>query len=1296
MKQKRFFSLLISIYIVLVSVLSPVTYTASAKGAGQTNVPAGSALLGEGYAATDSAVSGGPGAATDSAVSGGPGAATDSAISGEPGAATGSVIAGGSDAATDSALAGNATAKPDETAAELRLIYTTDIHGQVTDYDYQGGKNVPRGLNKVYTLIQEARSEVGDNYLTFDVGDSIMNYTTDYIQANDPAAVQPVYSAMAKVGYDAITLGNHEFDYGYDYLVEQLEGSGLMQKCVLSNVTSKVNGDYVLGKENTILEKKVTDNHGKVRTIKIGLFGVTPPCMSSRTEGLRSVVVSEDILEAARRETKILQEKGADIIIALAHTGFGTENPESRISSTAYAMSKIPGIDVILAGHQHVYFPNASKEEFYKYPGVDKETGLVNGKRLMILRDSCRALGVVDLHFAIGEDGKVSLKGSDYEIRKTTNKTKTDSTITSCMSQWDAKLKAYSWQYIGKLSGSDRWQNYTALLEDNEIIQTVHDAQMQYASYKIANDAPQYKDYPVVSMATYTKDGSAGSDNFADLSGSIYKGSLESFGSYNCHMYVYEVTGKQLREWVEWGASVYQTVNTSAKGNWDDMVIAEFVKKGKGDALLQSEFQNNWSRFFSFNGIEYTIDPSKEPRYNSTGDKINDTRRVTSLTYNGGEISDEQKFAVCSQQILVALDTEATQGIKKQIIIKSYDLLQNVVYSYLQQKALMGDMQVHVDSNWSLALPDNYSFIMIAGVNSESIVSKQDWYQGVVSSLGGYYYYHGIYHAPETDADTAGPNIVVSPLNKEETNDSVPFRIITNDKSGIKRVLIAQTAAGASDPVWSTEGSGTEAVEGGTAQISKNGVYSIYAEDMAGNATVETFAVTNIYPSILLKPTVNKVTNKTSKVTGVAEPNTKIHIISEPKMYTATVGVDGSFGVEIPLQKAGKALTAYISDNKGRASKVTNITVKRSGPNCPTISAVKNTGTSITGNCNDKNVRLYAIIGKNVYVSKSDGASYYKKSKGYDKKFKIKTVSIKINSKGGFIISIPNQYYGTVVKVRSVDKAGRISSVRKAKVEKAAPNRATIYANTTAEQYVFGRVPNDGVCTVSVKKGNGKTYYGKSDKNGYYAVKVGTLQMDTTLTVRAKKGSGAYSYPASRKVVSFTSMYAKYNNHKIKVNSVTDKTLYVKGKSPLKNSVLYLLVSGQYYTTKTDGSGAFSFRLKSRQKCNTPVYIVARTGSKALYSLYCGKVKLGAPIAPKIVGGLKRRTKTVTVQTSEACAVSLTVNKKKYKSKKTVYQKSTKAYRCTFRVKKLRSKQKVTAYASNAAGKTKGKTVKVR
>lgn len=104
--------------------------------------------------------------------------------------------------------------------AKLRMIFTSDLHGQLTTEDYETGKvYTTGGLSRTATLIKKAKAEVNaKNSLLFDLGDVLFDYTTDYIYDVNSSAQQPMYTAMAKMGYDAITLGNHEFDYTLDYI----------------------------------------------------------------------------------------------------------------------------------------------------------------------------------------------------------------------------------------------------------------------------------------------------------------------------------------------------------------------------------------------------------------------------------------------------------------------------------------------------------------------------------------------------------------------------------------------------------------------------------------------------------------------------------------------------------------------------------------------------------------------------------------------------------------------------------------------------------------------------------------------------------------------------------------------------------------------------------------------------------------------------------------------------------------------------------------------------------------------
>lgn len=1194
---------------------------------------------------------------------------------------------------------GQQTAGQGASSADLRLMYTTDIHGQVTNLNYQTSKTLSRGLNKVYTLIKQARSEAGSNYLTFDTGDCIMDYTTNYIYNQDSEALQPIYSALAAMDYDAITLGNHDFDFGYDYIVSQLEMSGMMDKVVLSNVTSAINGEYVFGSQNRIIDKKVTDKNGKEHIVRVGLFGVTPPSMSGKTENLKNFLTSEDILAAAEREVASLKKQGADIVIALAHSGFGTENPAKRAASVGYAMTKIDGLDVILGGHEHIYFPKENKNAVqYSLPGVDKETGLVNGKRLMVLQDSARALGVVDLHLSFDENGKVVLNGSDYEIRKTTASTITDPDITSIMDYWGSELSAYSSQQIGRLKDGVRWTNYEALMEQDKIMQVVQDAQIAYASNYIANSAPQYKGYPIVSVARYAKYGSESGEDYSDVTGDLRNGNLDSFSAYKKYINLYEITGKQLREWLEWSTVAYQTINTSKDSDWNDLVVDQYIKETGENSLITQSALVDWNRLFRIKGVEYTINPSEEPRYNYTGKFTNDTHRITSLTYNGVAVNDDQRFVVVTEQLLPSLQTDATAGIKDQLISKSYVLLQEIVKRYLADRYVLGDIDVEADQNWKLELPDNYKFIMVSGVNAESVLSKRDWYDGLYDTAGKFGYYKCTYHKKQDEKDTSVPNVVLASSNKEITNKPVTISVHANDISGIAEMKYYNGRADLNDPVWAAS-SAALVVTDGAIQADTNGAYSVYVKDGAGNATVEQIAVTNINPELLDKPTMKKVDNNDVIVYGTGAKGMKICIRSGSKIFTDTVDVDGEYEVGITPQKAKTKLYAYIEDSTGRKSSECMVTVKRAGPNCPKVTSLKNNSDILKGNTNDTNsMKVYAVIDNNVYVSKSLGKGYYVNCKKYDKKKKIILTDITMKKNGNFTISIPNQYSDTKVKVFTVDKLGRASRGRSSSVERVAPDRAAIYPICSGEKYVYGYIPNDTECRVTVKTADGKSHTGKSDGNGYYSVFTGRIKADDKIQVYAKDTSGSKnkSYISEKTVQTVSSLYKSKRDLKLKIDKVTDKSTVLSGDSTQPGTKIYLVSAYNSKKGETDNEGEYQIKLDSRQPVNSLVYVIIRAEKGYIKSMRCRRVVLGAPEQPKISGRLTAGQTRVAVRAKEKCTAMLKVNKKQYNRSSMSYDSKNKEYIYTFAVKRLYKYQKVKAILKNAAGRTVGNWITVK
>ncbi|OCA88262.1 hypothetical protein A8F94_10710 [Bacillus sp. FJAT-27225] len=225
-------------------------------------------------------------------------------------------------------------AKPDQAGkfeVDLRIMGTTDIHTHLVNYDYY--KDAPTdeyGLAKTATLIKQARAEA-KNSLLFDNGDLIQgNPLGDYkakVDVLEDGEVHPVFEAMSLLGYDAATLGNHEFNYGLEFLDEVLDDAPMPY--VNANVfkddgDSNPSNDVNYFKPYQIINKKVKDNSGKTQVIKVGVIGVVPPqIMTWDKANLEGKVITKDIVKSVETNIPKMKKEGADLIIVLAHTGMG-------------------------------------------------------------------------------------------------------------------------------------------------------------------------------------------------------------------------------------------------------------------------------------------------------------------------------------------------------------------------------------------------------------------------------------------------------------------------------------------------------------------------------------------------------------------------------------------------------------------------------------------------------------------------------------------------------------------------------------------------------------------------------------------------------------------------------------------------------------------------------------------------------------------------------------------------------------------------------------------------------------
>ena len=252
-----------------------------------------------------------------------------------------------------------------QSQVELRIMETTDVHTNLLSYDYYKNSVAPKlGLAKTATLVKEAREEVKNSVLV-DNGDLIQgNPLATYKAKIDPleeGEKHPTIAAMNLMGYDMATLGNHEFNYGLEFLDEVYDDANF--PFVNANVyvddhdqdpTNDIN-QYTPYK---IVNKKVTDESGKTNVIKIGYIGFVPPQINEWDKSnLDGKVITKNIVESAEKYIPMMKEEGADVIIALAHSGFSAN--EENTEDTVYALSKVP---VLMPLHFHTLIKHSQQK----------------------------------------------------------------------------------------------------------------------------------------------------------------------------------------------------------------------------------------------------------------------------------------------------------------------------------------------------------------------------------------------------------------------------------------------------------------------------------------------------------------------------------------------------------------------------------------------------------------------------------------------------------------------------------------------------------------------------------------------------------------------------------------------------------------------------------------------------------------------------------------------------------------------------------------------------------------------
>ncbi|RPA55313.1 bifunctional 2',3'-cyclic-nucleotide 2'-phosphodiesterase/3'-nucleotidase [Shewanella vesiculosa] len=524
----------------------------------------------------------------------------------------------------------------------LRVMETTDLHTNMMDYNYYSGKEDKTiGLVRTASLINAARAEVTNSVLV-DNGDLLQGSPMgDYIanrfktDSNTLTETHPVYKAMNTLDYEVGNIGNHEFNYGLSFLEQSISGANFPY--INSNVIcADKDGcwDNVLFNENMftpyiIKDKVVLDVDGNEHTIKIGYIGFVPPqVLQWDKANLEGKVEVLGIVQAANKFIPQMKAEGADIILAIPHSGIGSsENPGDPWAENAtYALTNVAGIDAIFFGHSHSVFPAASYSDL---PNTDVEKGLLNGIPAVMPGRWGDNLGVVDLvvrqvegKWTVIHEESTAKARPIYDNANKIALVEGEASLRDAIEIEHQGTIEYVSQPIGVAAAN--MYSFLTLVQDDPTVQIVSDAQIARVKTLITDDL---KDLPILSASAPFKAGGRYAEGDASQYVQVDEGNLSYKNAADLYLYpntmvAVKATGAELKDWLECSANQFNQIDPTVSAPQN----------------LINRAGHPTYNFDVIDGLTYKIDVTQPSKFDRDCKVVNpDANRIVDLAYTDAD-----------------------------------------------------------------------------------------------------------------------------------------------------------------------------------------------------------------------------------------------------------------------------------------------------------------------------------------------------------------------------------------------------------------------------------------------------------------------------------------------------------------------------------------------------------------------------------------------------------------------------------------------------------------------------------
>lgn len=512
-----------------------------------------------------------------------------------------------------------------EQKIDLTILATSDLHGNVLPHNYGNNRMNEIGLAKVGTLIQKEQNH-NEHTILIDNGDLIQGTPLVYYHANfENHSPNPMINLLNLLKYDVGVFGNHEFNFGKDYLKKAIDESKF--PWLSANILNESTGKPFGGKPYLI--KEIGPG------IKVGILGLTTHYIPKweKPEHISDLTFTEAINTAKKWVNVLRTVEKVDLLIVAYHGGFERElssgEPTEQLTgeNQAYRIcTEIEGVDVLITGHQHRSIAGS----------------LLNGVAIVQPGSQGSALGKVQITLKHTEtDWKVINKSSAL---LSVNSVEPDSNIMSVIAPLERKTQQWLNKPVGKIKGEMRVKDPMDIrIQDNPLIEFFNKVQMDATNADISCTSLFNNESPGLPELVTMRD---------IVANYIYPNTLK----------VIRLSGQDIKDALEKSASYFDQFD--------------------GDSIkVNPEFVTPKPKHYDYDmweGIEYIINVSRPIG-----------KRITKLNYKDLPIDLNEKYNVVMNNYRASGGGDFTMFRNKPVILEVQVDVSELIAEYIKENGIV-------------------------------------------------------------------------------------------------------------------------------------------------------------------------------------------------------------------------------------------------------------------------------------------------------------------------------------------------------------------------------------------------------------------------------------------------------------------------------------------------------------------------------------------------------------------------------------------------------------------------------